>query len=44
VYQKSRYPCGYLLFCICRGRDSNDFIQQSGGLLGDGEGPIATLI
>ena len=34
AYQKSRYPFGYLLFCIFGGRDSNNKIQQPGGLLG----------
>ena len=34
VYQKSRHPIGCLLFCyIGEERDSNDSMQQSGGLL-----------
>ena len=42
VYQKSRYPFGYLLFCILRGRDSNMKMQQSGGLLLDAGSTAST--
>ena len=43
AYQKSRYPFGYLLFCLCRGRDSKDKIPQSGGLWAAPAGGCRTL-
>ena len=43
AYQKSRYPFGCLDFCFTE-RDSKIEIQQPGGLLGDGQGPIASLM
>ena len=40
-YQKSRYPFGYLLFCIVGGMDSNNEMQLSGGQL---QPPVQKLV
>ncbi len=41
AYQKSRYPSGYLLFCILRRKGLESKVQQSGRL---SQQPVQTLV